>query len=848
MAAGKINPISMVFVGALIAAPMAAQATPPCERIELTAQIENDLRAVHGTITCIHPSTKHVWILDYTQALSQEYAALDDIDLPRVYWSATAPETMQSGELPTARNIATPVIIEGTSHTIAFRTALPERMGILGFDQDAAYLMAGWHPLFANYTHELGNTPINYAITLPDQTIAVIGNMPVGRNAPRHLHGTIFGPWMSMVVARQANVKRLTDHAVLFQAIHETCDPDGLHDLRLTPNTSQQDKIQSALKSMDQWLHPMGLHAPSTPIILLTMDEQLAVALPSMIAVSDRAFRVFGSWFQDMHHGALARQVFLRVAMNRVSQHQERWNTQWIAEAMAEAMLQSYMAQDDDTQKKLGSIAYIPELDLLVNDHRTPLKDAHYHDLYRAHDPTHPHVFHTNMAPGRWLYENLKTEWGAEKTWALALEYLQGNAPLESVVVKYDRNMLARMDAWLTPPKNIEFALGEILEEQGRTTVAILGEGDEPTIAKTPVTVEVQDNQGGIHREKRLGPGTVVFDNLPSPAARVEIDPEHRIVENARPMGASGRHNNTWPKPWKWMLNDFSGLFAATEKSFNFDAKILLRPVRDARISFAIAGASNTQAYTADIGVRYAFGPEVGPMRPMQHVNLELGYYHLKQTLADDPHGDLLEAKLKYVFDNRRSWYYGMRGAALRTEASGFFGVAGDQRYLGFRGGIAGLKLWQLGTPWLALAVRLRADGLFGNLPIQLTLPLGGRFTGARGFETREGHASWRGIASMELRHVIDARSRVDLAGWILGTRIEGALFADALVVDSNATPCGNNMFYDVGYGLRFMGDIFHLAPATLNVDVGVPFGRCQETHKIPVTVYVSFVQSFMVF
>ncbi|OGO78534.1 MAG: hypothetical protein A3K41_07615 [Chloroflexi bacterium RIFOXYD12_FULL_57_15] len=64
---------------------------------------------------------------------------------------------------------------------------------------------------------------------------------------------------------------------------------------------------------------------------------------------------------------------------------------------------------------------------------------------------------------------------------------------------------------------------------------------------------------------------------------------------------------------------------------------------------------------------------------------------------------------------------------------------------------------------------------------------------------------------------------------------------------------CDRSAFFDVGYGLRFIGEVMGVTPAAITVDFGVPLGRCvceesRTNQRAPVTVYVGFVQSFSSF
>ena len=76
-------------------------------------------------------------------------------------------------------------------------------------------------------------------------------------------------------------------------------------------------------------------------------------------------------------------------------------------------------------------------------------------------------------------------------------------------------------------------------------------------------------------------------------------------------------------------------------------------------------------------------------------------------------------------------------------------------------------------------------------------------------------------------------------------TRMEGAFFANATFLPGHDTDCASPAFYDVGYGLRFIGDVLNISPAAIVLDVGLPLNPCaKRSEHQPVTVYLSFLQS----
>ena len=61
-------------------------------------------------------------------------------------------------------------------------------------------------------------------------------------------------------------------------------------------------------------------------------------------------------------------------------------------------------------------------------------------------------------------------------------------------------------------------------------------------------------------------------------------------------------------------------------------------------------------------------------------------------------------------------------------------------------------------------------------------------------------------------------------------TRFEGALFANSVYLPENDSICGRQAFHDVGYGLRFIGDVVSVSPAMAALDFGFPLSGCKAS------------------
>ncbi|MEL6544398.1 MAG: hypothetical protein AAFQ82_07215 [Myxococcota bacterium] len=377
------------------------------------------------------------------------------------------------------------------------------------------------------------------------------------------------------------------------------------------------------------------------------------------------------------------------------------------------------------------------------------------------------------------------------------------------------------------------------------------------------MVVEVVDARGERHRTRRDGPGDVSVD-APGPPESVRIDPGRRLVERSQVRGKLALHNNETPTRWRFLLNNITGLLAVTGQGLALSSSFTLRQTYDQRLRFGlvVAAADNRGAggFTGGVGAStsYRFGRLLTPLRFDSSISASIGFERLgSEGFADGTvAGPLNQTSLSvgYTFDDRLNPYYSFEGKGVSFSATGVSsqldtgGTLNSARFsaaafyilpLGFHQGLLG---------------RLRLNSIVGEAPPQSQLRLGGRSLGGRGFETFEVRGDTRAIASVEWRHALAVAQRVDILGLLMWTRLEGAAFADAIWLPdaqfrAEGAQCSTDVFTDVGYGLRFIGDVLNVSPAAFTIDFGFPLNRCAlDTDRLPYTIYVGFLQTFLPF
>ena len=387
----------------------------------------------------------------------------------------------------------------------------------------------------------------------------------------------------------------------------------------------------------------------------------------------------------------------------------------------------------------------------------------------------------------------------------------------------------------------VDYRIKSITETPERTQIEIGQQGSPAT--RDTITVEVQTREGSV-RKSRYGPGLIQFDHTMEDA-QIVVDPDGRLVEHLNVKGQESRFNNYRHPRWRFLLNNISGLFAVTNKDLSLAADFSLRQIYDQTYRYRFSLHYTPASVGGSAGITYAFGPELTPLRLSHAIALRGAYSYLQDEGIGLATGHLGNIRLAYSHDTRISPYFAFEGHGWNAGvAGGYHQTTEDEGvYASLGASVYGiLKL----PGRQGLLGRLRADGMIGQPPEQASLRLGGIYRGARGYEADSARSdSFRGLATLEHRHALFTGARIDFWGGLMWTRLEGAFFANATYLPNNNSSCSSPLFFDVGYGLRFIGDVLNISPASIVVDVGLPLNPCakRDGHQ-PVTVYLSFLQS----
>lgn len=852
-------PLLLATLMATVSAPVSARASI-CQVMTVDATLARDLRSIHGHVTCKVAESGPLAVTTYPRLLRTAQAApLNDINRLWFYPHGFTPADMTLHRDGTALPGSGPWqslgdVSRGAWVRLDFDTTIPERNGTFGTRDGVAYLLGGWHPTFGR-VGTLTPEDIQYNITVPADLVGFVGAQPFGRGKRPALQGHFRGHFVPVLAAPGALVRR--GPGVVVVAPQRRAKPD----LRLALGTPPEEEVLATLVEGSAFAAQQGLHV--TPLIAVSapLREHLVESFDGGLAIADRAFEVlptevlrkfyrFSVWREQL--ALLAAHDCERRQSNTVGSLSATLVADTIGSALRERLIASRYGRAEYAPELLETVAVIPEIDALIFAPQVPFIDA----FYNALDET-PSVrwrlddFYHTQPRGKLLYEKLRDHLGESGVQACVTAYLQqGDADfITSASATAGRDVGALIAPWLGPYPRLNYHIAQTASDPASTHLEVQVEGPDAGRVLEPITVEVEDRHGTRHRAHRLGPGPLTLQ-IPGPPRRIELDPDGRLVELWHTPGTGPRFDNTVPPQWRFLLNDISGILGVTARQLTVSASFSLRRLHDLTYALMTSVLYSPAALTANVTGAYKFGSDITPLRRTQTLSLGTSYNRLRVEHGAAVPGDQAMLSFTYDYDNRLSRVSSFEGFAANVSLAAAAGVnAQNHRYAFVQAGAGILNIWPLGFRH-ALVGRLRADLSVGDTPPQNAWRLGGRYRGGRGFENDEARGMRRVLASGEYRHVLAADTHTDLFGVALLHRLEGALFADAIYLPVQSPGCVRTMFYDVGYGLRILADLFNMSPSAISIEVGVPIGRCADeaARRPPVTIYLAFVQSFLAF
>jgi hypothetical protein len=825
-----------------------------CERPFLDAEVGSDLRTIRGTLVC-EAGGAEVDLATYPAVL-RDPTGLDDVNrdwfYPAGFEAARMRLAVDGGEPTSAVEAWTRVRgRHGRPLRVEFETHVPQRNGTFGRHRGVAFLLGGWHPS-PGAIGDLRPSRYRFRIRVPAEVVGFVGNRPFGATSGRVIEGEFVGRFVPMLLAPALEVSRRGDTVVLVPRSAPRGGRTGLRDISASLDRRALDELHATLEQGAELAGRVGLGGDPSLVVQVPLREHLVERFDGGLAVSDRAFHLLPyERFLKFHRLSVWREQLAALALPHCRRTEVGLPPDLVADLVGAALRDRLGAERYGGREYapdiLDTFAIIPEIDSLIFAPQISFVDSYFAAIdetprrrWRLDD-----FFH-DRPRGKLLYEKMYDLLGSAGAQELVTAYLAGHAPLRQVAERSGAGLT--IDPWLGPHPRLDYTIGEVRRDGDELIVEVEAHGPDANRVEEPVTVEVQSGDE-VRRSERLGPGPVHLPTIGEPD-RVEIDPDGRLVELHHDEGEAPRFNNRDPKRWRFLLNNIAGLIAVTNKELSVAADFSLRRIHDLRYRLDLFALYTPSSTGAAVTGSYAFGREITPLRLAHRFGLSFAYERLRSEGGTVVSGDQASARLVYRYDDRLSPYWSYEGRGLSLRLTGAVGrtVVGDW-YEFLQPGISGFYIWQLAFGH-ALVGRLRADANLGEAPLQDALSVGDLYRAGRGYERDEARGDTRVVASVEYRHLFVGDARTDVGGLVTWTRLEGALFADAIYLSAvDPESCNPGGFFDVGYGLRFIGDVLGVTPAEITIDIGIPLNRCDvASDRPPVAVYIGFLQSFSSF
>ena len=792
---------------------------------------------LHGTVTMHVPAG--VRLVSYLEALTQPYRGTD-VDRLWDYPAAPQGSDFVWEEVTVDGHAVSPAqpLPAGELH-VAFRARVPERYGALGSVQGDDTLVAP----FPFVVRDARALPVDWMVEAQARG--------EGRWLEHARHFVGDPSQLLLAFAKRGFVWESPEaHGILrFASPPRAFGREGDYLSGTDLGGALEFSSREALERSFTWVNGVlaRYDVPALRWLVAPLRREPAVCTREAVVVSRELYRATpAEVLYKFHRMGLARTAFACA-------FQRAWGIDAEdADAMAWFLLEvdaSDVAEGNRSAKDLlGPFTFIPDIDSLIYAPQMPWAGVYFSNARVSRQgpakdlgagPPLPDDFFHERPRGKIFYDKLLDRLGQNETTAIFRRALQTHRGARAVASEGHAKDVHDIVEDFFGPYPIYDAMMRV---QGDTVhVERVGPGAD---AREPLVVQVTDKNGEIQDQQTLAK-SADFHFSGAPLRKVALDPSGRLLQLYTPTTDDPRFGDTTKPHWRFTLTQIFASFGFSASELSAGIDFSLRREYDLHHAFGMGAEYDPSGLYASLHYSFAFGPRVTPDQLCWGVGAQLRFERLTQGFAGARDPVYVGGSTIFIgYDDRVSQRTSMEGMGFNAYAS--LGVPFERATYGATG-MSFLKIIKLRYDQ-GLVVRLRGDTAFGATPVQAQFPLGGRFD-SRGFPAGELTRPHRLIASAEYRHELARGFRTNLADivWIDG--IEGALFADAslLGTDKSHFFSNENLFYDVGYGLRLLYDQGGVNPGVLAIDIGVPLKR-YDPSRPAVSVFIDFIQSFAAF
>lgn len=615
----------------------------------------------------------------------------------------------------------------------------------------------------------------------------------------------------------------------------------------------------------------------ASKLVVVEVEERqrLAVALPGMVAVSDRAFRLFPvEAIERFHELGLRRRLFAALLQGTERATEPERDLPFVADLDAMLLVDLSIRAEREPRESpadlIGFAGFHPAVDQLLYAPQVAFRAEYFSDL-DGKDPDRDGAerAHNPWPVGHFVLEKLRDRLGHERfARATRLHLFEGLSWREAAERAYGAPLDEFFRTWIGPPRSIAYRLGAIASTKhgARYEHAITIERLGETWVREPVVVEVRDEAGAKVRgvwDVAGSSGRVVV-TTDRPFASATLDPDGRLVQDPALSDEHPKWDDSTDHVFRPpIFNSFAANLSVTQARPDVTLDFALRRKYDVREGYGLRLASTARGVGGS--VRYLRG--VGELRDLNNTvgNVSVGVSALRSNTG------FARSKIPVTegglvvgagYDTRRQLYAPATGFSLSVGS--FVGVDREDRDCEDRGCDhlalnVSARAQQLFWTSVTNVVAVTGGAAFARCPaLPQSLPGLGSRQILRGYEVDELLGCATAYAILEDRWSPIRGLYVNAADLAWGRRLEFVPFGAVGTLSSRDTAADlfQRYRFEVGLGLRAHYDYAGIQPGVLALDFAVPLNRtdaCRTTgatgactsYRSPIGFWVSFEQTY---
>jgi hypothetical protein len=607
-------------------------------------------------------------------------------------------------------------------------------------------------------------------------------------------------------------------------------------------------------------LHEQGLDlAPGETLPLVEAPLRMELAEPhgGVVLVSDQIFRILPiDRFRKFHSFQLVRAIFHLLLERRLAARERPddigWSPDGIASWLVDLYTLRYYRREEYAKEILRWVAFIPTIDRLLYAPQVQFASAYFNTLDEP-DPTRDDLsrFANERPRGKTIYEKLRDLVGDEGIARIARAAFRGVPLREAAEAEHGSPLDGFFAQWLGPYPEVDYrfqVLGSARSPTGgglRYRIRVWKRGTHPPVE--PVELRVTEWGGARHELRWDGRGreTVLEVDTARAIRSVELDPRGRLLQRIAADNDDLRLHDRSPAPWKFIYNNLGALINFQTLQLDLSLDFTLQPIYDVKNSFRFVLYRNESTQVGGLAsYTRSFGRMVTPARLTSAFTSTLRVARLEPGFGRADEAPLPGTRISLAagvgYDDRffvwEPWRYRSIAGSLTYSLTV---LDSGHAYQQVTASWAASRLFPIAP---GHGVVFETDGAItvGDLRVASQALYAGGPSGLRGYEADElpGRAELQ--ARVEYRHVFVHDLDVNLLHLLYLRGVAGGLFVEAGAVtgapDGKYRSCdgygltAHDLFGDVGYSLRLLGDWLGVSQTTFNIDVAVPLVRRTRT------------------